>query len=141
MNSYIHDSYTSTSVLGQLTSILNSINTQFNVTLSSVQSALLAGQQVYQQLIGSAEADAQTITLTTSGHYVVSIYASSTADTTFKVDYSNDNTNWYNYYTTASTAGELLHIETTNAGVLYVRLSSAAAGGTADTVTLVLSSK
>jgi len=101
------------------------------------------GKQIFAQTINADETSAQSITLDTVGHTVVSVYAKATTATTFTIDVSNDNTNWVNYYTTASTSGETEH--TDNLGNLnafrYVKLSSAAAGSSGDTVTLIVSAK
>ena len=101
------------------------------------------GKQVFAQTINADETVAQSITLDTVGHTIISVYAKATAATTFTIDVSNDNSNWVNYYTTASTAGETDHTDDLGnlKGFRYVKLSSSAAGSSGDTVTLIVSAK
>jgi hypothetical protein len=50
---------------------------------------------VYAQLINADETQAQSITLDTGARSIVSIYAKADAPTTFHLDISNDNINWF----------------------------------------------
>jgi len=118
---------------------LSNIKSNIDIALSSLRDSLLAEEQVYEQLIGADETVDQSITLDTKGHDVVSIWAEATTATTFKVEFSNDNTNWVTYYT--SSAAETSHKENIQIGFRYVRLSSVAAGASGDTVTLILAAK
>ena len=125
---------------------IKATGTQTARTLSDLYDMLksiLDGEQLYEQLLNADETTAQSITLDTIGHgEVVSIYANATTATTYTVQVSNDNTNWINVYTSSSA-------ETTYSGSLtdefkgfrYVKLSSAAAGSSGDTVTLIVCAK
>jgi hypothetical protein len=110
-----------------------------NIALSAHRDALLAEEHVYEQLIGVDETLAQSVTLDTKGHKLVEVWATATAATTFTLEFSNDNTNWVTYYTSA--AAETEYKNTLWNGFRYVRLSSAAAGVAGDTVTLILAAK
>ena len=85
----------------------------------------------------------ETSHLNTLGHSVISVYMHATAATTFYIDASPDNSNWFNYYTTAGTNGEKDHSEdvTKFRGFAYWRLRSDAAGSAGDTVDLIISAK
>lgn len=123
--------------LSELYDQLSSIINQLDIALSSLRDSLLEGSPVYSQVIDADETTAQQVTLDKGGRKVLSIYAKATTATTFKVEFSNDNTHWFEYYISSSAETEYKSNVTT--GHRYWRLSSDPAGGTADTVTLILS--
>lgn len=120
-------------------STLSSILAQLDITLSALRDALLGEEHVYSQTINADETVAQSITLDTKGHKLLEVWAEASAATTFTLEFSNDNTNWVTYYTSATAETE--YKKTLWCGFRYVRLSSAAAGAAGDTVTLILSAK
>ena len=92
------------------------------------------------QVVGADETVANTVSLDTLGLHKISAFMSATTATTFYVDISEDNSNWGNWYTSAS--AETKHIEDDLPGFRYVRLRHDTAGtsGT-DTVTLAISGR
>jgi hypothetical protein len=94
---------------------------------------------VYNQLIGADETVAQSIVLDTEGRSLVSVYAVADAATTFHLDGSNDNVNWFNDLATYSGVTKVNDVVQT--AFRYVRLRSDAAGVAGSTVTLVLAAK
>jgi hypothetical protein len=93
----------------------------------------------YTQLLNADLTVAQSITLDTRGRSLVSIYAKADAATTFHVDVSADNTNWFTDVLTYTNA--TLVSDTIVTGFRYVRLRSDAAGVSGNKVTLALSAK
>jgi len=82
---------------------------------------------------------AQSITLDTEGLKTLEIYGRSSVITDYYLDVSNDNTNWISEIYTWSGQTKF-RAERWNC-FRYVRLRSAAAGTTGDTVDLVLTAK
>ena len=79
---------------------------------------------------------AQSITLDKGGYRTVEVIGKATAATTFKVEYSFDNTHWYTYY--ESGVPETNYNDIIETAARYIRLSSSAAGAAGDTVDLVI---
>ena len=92
------------------------------------------------ELYGADESAAQSIMLDSGGLKTIDITCHATTATTFTIEYSYDNSHWYNYYT--SGAAETDHHVVPTSGAEYIRVSSAAAGvsGT-DTVDLAIGAK
>lgn len=93
------------------------------------------------ELYDADETTAQSISLDIGGFKTVEVLCQATAATTFKVEYSFDNTHWFTHYVTAGTAGETSYHDVFQTAAQYIRVSSEAAGGTADTVTLIIAAK
>ena len=136
---YLYNSTDAKSAYDQLKTIAGQLDT----TLSSLESSLLSEQQLYEQLWQADETTAQSVALDTKGHgKVVSIYANATTATTYTVQVSNDNTNWINVYTSSSAETTYSNsLADSFKGFRYVKLSSAVAGSSGDTVTLIVSAK
>ena len=118
------------------TDLLNILN-QLDITLSSFRDSLLDGSSVYSQLIDADETSDQQIELDKKGKRVLSVYAKATTATTFTLEFSNDNTNWFIYYQSASSEDE--YKENILTSHRYWRLKSLAAGAAGDTVSLIIS--
>lgn len=110
-----------------------------DLAISALRDALLAEESVYSQSFGLDETVAQEITLDTKGHKILEVYAKASTATDFTLDVSNDNTNWITSYMSWSSVTEVK--ETLWNGFRYVKLKSAAAGASGDTVDLVLATK
>lgn len=93
-------------------------------------------KNVYEQLLDADETVAQSITLDTGGRTLLDIYAKAAATTTFRLDCSNDNTNWITDYLTWANVTEVK--ETYNNAFRYIKLKSDAAGAAGDKVSLYL---
>jgi len=93
----------------------------------------------FQQLINADETVAQSITLDTEGCKLLEVYATAAASTTFHLDVSNDNTNWFTDYKTYSAVTSVK--DTLWNGFRYVKLRSDAAGSAGNKVTLSLAAK
>ena len=127
---------------------------QLNITLGALRDAICAAgvdaktlndlytrilevqQNVYSQLIGADETVAQSITLDVAGRTLLDIYASAGVAATFRLDVSNDNTNWISDYLTWAAVTEVK--ETHTNAFRYLRLKSDAAGAAGDLVSLYL---
>jgi len=106
-------------------------------TLNDLYTRILEVQQnVYSQLIGADETVAQSITLDVAGRTLLDIYASASVAATFRLDVSNDNTNWISDYLTWAAVTEVK--ETHTNAFRYLRLKSDAAGAAGDLVSLYL---
>lgn len=93
----------------------------------------------YEQLLNADITVAQSITLDTEGLKLLEVYAESSAATNFYLDVSNDNTNWFTYYTWSAVTEVK---QTMWNGFRYVRFrSDANTTVTSGTVTLVLAAK
>jgi len=94
---------------------------------------------VYRQLINADETVAQSITLGIGGRGLVSVYATADAATTFHLDGSNDNINWFNDLITYSNTTKV--VDTVKTAFSFVRLRSDPAGVPGNKVTLVLAAR
>jgi hypothetical protein len=91
------------------------------------------------ELYGADETVAQTISLDIGGFKLVEVHCEASTVTTFGVEISFDNTNWFTYYT--SPAAETSYSDVFQTAAQYVRVSSAAAGVAGDIVSLVIGAK
>ena len=113
------------------------VNPATEDTLNDLYTRILEVQQnVYSQLIGADETVAQSITLDVAGRTLLDIYASASVAATFRLDVSNDNTNWISDYLTWAAVTEVK--ETHTNAFRYLRLKSDAAGAAGDLVSLYL---
>ena len=120
-------------------STLSNILSKLDITLSALRDALLAEEVVENHGTGLDETVDQEISLDTKGHKLLEVYAKASAATTFYLDVSPDNVTWIEGYLSWSSVTEVK--ETLWNGFRYVRLRSAAAGASGDTVDLFLSAK
>lgn len=120
---------------GNLASILS----QLDIKVSELRDALLGEEAVENHATGLDETADQEISLDTKGHKLLEVYAKASASTTFYLDVSPDNTTWISGYMSWSSVTEVK--ETLWNGFRYVKLRSAAAGASGDTVDLYLSAK
>ena len=91
------------------------------------------------ELYDADETVEQSISLDIGGFKTVEVYCSATTATTFTVELSWDNTHWITYYSSASAETSYHDVFTTTAQ--YVRVKSASAGASGDTVTLIIGAK
>ena len=113
------------------------VNPATEDTLNDVYARILDVQQnVYSQLIGADETVAQSITLDVSGRTLLDIYSKADTATTFRLDCSNDNTNWITDYLTWAAVTEVK--ETHTNAFRYLRLKSDAAGVAGNLISLYL---
>lgn len=102
-------------------------------TLAASRDLLL---NVFAQLLGADETLSQSITLDTAGRTLLDIYTIAAAATTFRLDVSNDNTNWITDYLTWAAVASVK--ETHTNAFRYLRLKSDAAGVAGNLVSLYL---
>jgi len=117
-------------------------NPQVAIAESTIQvpvdvQSILASK--YAQLLNANETAAQSVTLDTEGCKLLEVYATAAASTTFHLDVSNDNTNWFTDYKVYSAVTKVT--DTLWNGFRYVKLRSDAAGSSGNTVTLSLAAK
>jgi hypothetical protein len=94
---------------------------------------------VYVQLIDADETQAQSITLDTGVRSIVSVYAKADAPTTFHLDVSNDNINWFT--DAIAYSNTTIVNDTIITGFRYIKLRSDASGVSGNKITLALSAK
>lgn len=96
-------------------------------------------KHIYVQLIDADETSSQSITIDLGGRSLVGVFCRATTATTFHLDVSNDNVNWFNDVVTYQSTTFVNDVIKTC--FRYVRLRSDAAGSSGDKVTLVLCGK
>jgi hypothetical protein len=94
---------------------------------------------VYAQLINADETQNQSITLDTGARSIVSVYAKADTPTTFHLDISNDNINWFTDVMTYPNT--TIVNDTVITGFRYIKLRSDAAGVSGNKITLALTAK